>query len=113
MSRFQAPPSQQAAENPNLRPRSAQLDPWASRGRFQQANLATDSAEDRTKLAPGLTWENRFNVPRSKQQQQTHVETTTSEEKVPSDVQHDEPHDQLKAGKGKVVEEETTTTIIE
>jgi|SRR6478609_449808 len=95
MSRFQAPIVEKTSENPNLQPRRAQVDPWANRGRFQQVDLGPSSAEERTRLSPGITWENRLSVPKS---QQTTTTTTT----------HDD------ANKPKVVhEEETTTTVIE
>lgn len=48
-SRFQAPPVQSPEENPNLKPRAPQIDPWASRGRFQNVNLPSN-AEERTRV---------------------------------------------------------------
>ena len=103
MSRFQAPPAPKSSENPNLTPLTAQVDPWANRGRFQQVNLGTSSAEDRTKLAPGVTWENRFQVPKIQRSQNVTSSTTSS----PAATSHDD-------GKKQVVqEEETTTTVIE
>lgn len=49
-SRLQAPYQSQNSENPYLTPLPPQVDINSSRGRFQQVNLGTASAEDRTKL---------------------------------------------------------------
>lgn len=49
-SRFQGVPAQTSQENPNLKPLPPQIDPWASRGRFQQVNLGSNPAEERTRV---------------------------------------------------------------
>ena len=48
-SRFQAPPIQSPDQNPNLKPLPPRVDPWTSRGRFQNVNLPS-SAEERTRV---------------------------------------------------------------
>lgn len=49
-SRLQAIPTQAGSDNPNLIPKPPIVDPWASRGRFQQVNLGMGSAEERTRV---------------------------------------------------------------
>jgi len=49
-SRFQALPPQLASENPNLKPRAPIVDPWASRGRFQNVNLGANPVEEQTRV---------------------------------------------------------------
>lgn len=87
-SRFQGLPSTAPQENPNLVPRAPIVDPWASRGRFQQVNLGTNPAEERTKV--GFVDDN------------TRLQTTTN-----AGVRSD------KSAPKVVQKEETTTTVIE
>lgn len=93
-SRFQAPSSfTQVQTNPNLTPLPPQVDPWASRGRFQQVNLGTNPAEERTRLPDNVTFERR-NI---------FVPPVAQNETVKSDNSNDQSG-------GKVVKKEETVT---
>ena len=95
-SRFQASPAQASAENPNLTPLPPQIDPWASRGRFQQVNLGVNPAEERTRVV--VQPDARFNTSKPSNQGDKKTTTTTTVKSNTPDV---------------VKKEETTTTIIE
>ena len=49
-TRLQAPYKPDTSENPYLKPLPPQVDPFGSRGRFQQVTLGAHSAEEQTRV---------------------------------------------------------------
>jgi hypothetical protein len=77
-SRLQAPFKPDTTENPYLKPLPPQVDPFGSRGRFQQVNLGAQNAENRTKI-PFQSIVEEMVVPAEEQTESDgqHVQRTT------------------------------------